>query len=231
MIGFQISQSGVQVGLRRFSTAANNISNAITPGFKASRISQVSRASGGTSVGSVQVRYSSGPLELQEGGFSLALNGEGFFRVQTPEGPRFTRAGNFQVDGGGNVVTSQGYPLDPPIQVPAGAVGMQVAADGTVSATLGDGTTQNIGQVTPVRFANPGGLMQEGGNLLSASPASGPPAEGNTGAMVFGAVEGSNVNLADEIVSMIVSRASVKVNLSALKAQDEILGEIVDLRG
>ncbi len=231
MIGFHISQSGVQVGLRRFSTAANNIANATTPGFKAARVSQVDQTGGGTAVGSVQVLYNSGPLELQEGGFSLALKGDGFFRVQTPEGPRFTRAGNFQVDGGGNVVTSQGFPLDPPVQVPAGATGMQVGADGTVSAVLANGTLQQIGQIETVRFSNPGGLNREGGNLLSASPASGAPLPGNEGSLVFGAVEGANVNLADEMVSMILSKASVRANLTALKTQDEILGEIVDLRG
>ncbi len=231
MIGFSISQSGVEVGLRRFSTTANNIANAMTPGFKAARVSQVDQAGGGTSVGSVQVRYSQGPLELQEGGFSLAVNGEGFFQVETPEGPRFTRAGNFQVDGEGNVVTSQGYPLVPPVQIPAGATGMQVGPDGTVSAVLADGSTQNVGVMNPVRFANPGGLMQEGGSLLSASPASGAPMMGGTGSIFFGAVEGSNVNLTEEMVSMILSKASVRANLAALKTQDEVLGEIVDLRG
>jgi flagellar basal body rod protein FlgG len=106
-----------------------------------------------------------------------------------------------------------------------------VAPDGQVSAVAAGGAQVTaLGRVELVRFANPGGLAQQGDNLAGATPASGEPLPGG-GSLVFGAVEDSNVELAGEMVGLIVSRASVRANLAALKAQDEVLGEVIDLRG
>lgn len=220
MLGFSISVSGVHAGLRRTDVAANNIANATTPAFKASR-----------DLGSVRVRFSQGPLEPEDGRFSLAIDGEGFFRVQTPEGERYTRAGSFHVDASGKLVTTGGSPLQPSITIPGNAVGITVGPQGQVSAVLPGGQTQSLGSVGLARFANPEGLTAEGGSLFAAGPASGPPLGGASGRILFGAVEGSNVDLADEVVSLIVSRISVEANLAAVKTRDDILGEIIDLRG
>jgi flagellar basal body rod protein FlgG len=214
MIGFSISVSGIRAGIRRLDVAAHNLSNATTPGFKASRFK-----------GAVQVNFSQGPLEPADGRFALGIEGDGFFRV----GDRFTRAGLFHVDAAGNLVNSDGLPLQPGFAIPAEATSVQVSPQGQVSALMADGTIQNLGTIELVRFANPNGLAQEGGTLLAAGPASGPPTPA-TGKIIFGTLEGSNVDLAGEMVSLIVSRAFVKANIAALKSQDEALGEIIDLR-
>lgn len=230
MLGLSLSLAGIQAGLTRLNVASHNIANATTPGFKSSRVDQVSLAGGGTAVGSVRVNFSPGPLSLDEGRFSIALQGDGFFQIQTPQGPRYTRAGSFHVDGAGNLVTSEGYPPAPGFQVPATAESLTVSTDGQVSA-VSEGQVQPLGRLSVVRFANPGGLAQQGGNLFAATAASGAPVADSASSFVFGAMEASNVDLTGEIVGLIVSKASVKANLAALKAQDETLGEIIDLRG
>ncbi|MBI2898810.1 MAG: flagellar hook basal-body protein [Planctomycetes bacterium] len=231
MIGFTISLSGIHAGLRRLDVAADNIANSATPAFKRSRVHQSDLAAGGARVDGVRVDYSQGPLEVDDGRFSLAVDGDGFFRVQTPQGERFSRAGAFRVDAAGRVVTAQGYPLLPGFTLPPEAVGLEVNPQGQVTARLANGQTQALGAVDVVRFANPGGLAREGGSLLSAGPASGPAVPAAGSSIVFGAVEGSNVDLGDDMVSLIVSRASVKANLAALRTKDETLGEILDLQG
>ncbi len=234
MLGFNVSVSGIRVGTRRLDTTAHNVANATTPAFKSSRVDSVNLAGGGATVGAVRVNFNPGPLELDEGRFSLAINGDGFFRVQTPQRQRFTRAGTFGVDAGGNLVTPEGYAILPNIQVPTDSRSFSIGTTGIVSATMPDGEIVGVGQVVLSRFANPGGLSQEGNNLSTPTAASGNPIDGNPGAgamggLVFGAVEGSNVELASETVSRIVSKAIVKANLATLRTQDEVLGTVIDL--
>lgn len=236
MFGFSVSISGIRVGLGRLDVSANNIANLTTPGFKSSRLKAVDRVPGGTSIGSIRVDFSQGPIEVAEGGFSLAIQGDGFFRVETPQGERFTRAGAFGLDADRNVVTAEGHRLRPGLQVPMEAVSVMVGPDGTVSAVLPDGSVEALGQVMLTRFPNPGGLVLEGGNLAVAGPGAGGSVEGVPGAarfgsLVFGALEGSNVDLTSEIVSQIISSATVKANIAGLKTRNDILGTIVDLKG
>jgi len=234
MLGFSVSLSGLRVGLSRLDVAANNIANILTPGFKASRVDAVDISPGGASVGSIRINFNPGPIEITDGGFSLAIDGTGFFRIQTPEGERFSRAGSFGFDAAGNIVTAEGGILLPNIQVPPDAQSIVVGQGGVVSAVMPDGTLNELGQISLVRFPNPGGLIQEGHSLSSASPAAGEgiegvPGEGAFGSLVFGAVEGSNVDLTSEIVSIIISRAAVKANLAMLRVQNEVLGTVIDL--
>ena len=236
MLAFQVSLSGVQAGLARLDVSADNVANVETPAFQASRVDQVDLRGGGSAVGSVRVQTNPGPIQVDGGPFQMAVLGDGFFRVQTPEGDRFTRAGSFHVDGQGNLVTPDGHPLLPGVQVPPGASSLHVAADGRVSANFADGTTQNLGQIELSRFNNPGGLMRTGDNLSAAGPASGDPITGQPGSgglgqILFGAMEGSNVDLATEMVNQIVAKFAVKANLKAIKAQDETLGDLLDIKG
>ena len=236
MLAFHVSLSGVRAGLDRLAVSANNVANVRTPGFRASRADQADLRGGGASVDSIRVLQNQGPIETDAGPFQMAVVGDGFFRIGTPAGDRFTRAGTFQVDAQGNLVTPDGYPLQPPIQVPADASSFHVAADGRVSANLADGTTQDLGRLDLARFPNPGGLVQEGDNLASAGPASGNPVTGAPGSdgfgqILFGALEGSNVDLTTEIVGRIADSFAVKANLKAIKAQDETLGDLLDLKG
>ncbi|MHC4605379.1 MAG: flagellar hook-basal body protein [Planctomycetota bacterium] len=236
MLGFHISLSGIRVGLRRLETSADNIANISTPGFKAARADVVDLGGRGAAVGSVRVDFSPGPIDVEGGGFSIAIDGEGLFRVATADGERFTRAGAFRTDAEGTIVTPEGHPLLPRIQIPEEATSVVVGRDGTVSAVTENGGRVDLGRITLVRFDNPEGLSREGGNLLAATPASGgpiegPPGEGPRGSLVFGALEGSNVDLATEMISQIVASSTVRANIAALKSRDEALGVVVDLRG
>ena len=236
MVDFNISISGIRAALFREDVSANNIANINTPAFKSSRVDQVDIASGGTRIADVNINFSQGPLELADGRFSLAIQGDGFFAVSTPQGMRFTRAGSFNIDANGNVVTAEGYQLSPNIRVSTDARSIMVSPDGTVSATMPDGTVNTVAQIQLARFNNPGGLKLEGSNLTSQSSASGDPIFGNAGdgafgSLVFGALEGSNVDLAGELVSQIINSAAVKANVGVIKTQNEMLGDILDMVG
>lgn len=226
-----ISLTGVQAGLARFDIVAHNIANRLTPGFKASRLDPVTLRGGGTAVAGRTVDFSPGPLELSGEGVALSIQGDGFFQVVTPRGLRFTRDGGFRVDAAGNLVTSDGLPVTPAVQIPVEAVSILVTRNGQVLALFGNGTFQQVGQVGLAGFPNPGGLLQEEDNLFAATAASGPPLPGAPGEILFGALEGSNANLTEEGIDGAFARASVRANLFALRAEDEILGELLDILG
>jgi flagellar basal-body rod protein FlgG len=226
-----VSASGIQAGLFRFSTAANDLANALTPGFRAARADQVDRRGGGTAIGSVTRSFSRGPVALAAGGFALAIQGPGFFRVQTPQGEAFTRAGTFGVDAAGAIVTPDGGVLAGAGTVPADATSILVAQDGRVLAVFPDGSVRQVGEIPLASFGNPGGLEELGASLFAAGPASGPPLPGAAGLVVFGALEGSDVSMAAESAELAFARAGVEANLAAQRAQDETLGELLDILG
>jgi len=222
---------------RRLDVSANNLANVLTPGFKARRLDQSDVRTGGTRVVATIRNTSQGPLELGETStFDLAVAGEGFFRVDTPRGPRFTRAGTFRVDGTGAIVDANGNRLSPPVSVPAGAVGFNVDVAGKITAVMGDGSTEDVGTTSLTRFVNPGGLIEEDDNLFAAGPASGDPVEGVAsteafGSIQFGFLEGSNTDVVRETVEQITDLRTFEANANAVKAKDEALGRIIDLRG
>lgn len=234
MAVFSVSLSGIRAAFARLDVHANNIANVATPGFKSSRLIQVDAAPGGTAVGGVSVDVRAGPIEIDGGPISMAVLGEGMFQVQTPQGPRFTSAGVFKVDSEGYLVDPSGHRLSPNVQVPADARAVMVSATGVVSALKPDNTVVPVGQVQLVRFSNRHGLKAEGDNLFSATAASGDPVtglpgEGGFGRLLFGGVEGSNVDLSAEMVGTLLAKASARLNLVALRAQDDVLGDLLDL--
>lgn len=229
-----ISLSGLRAAVGRQDVTANNLANITTPGFKKARAFQVNVSAGGTRVASIATDFRQGPLEVADGGFHLAVRGEGFFAVDTPQGVRYTRAGIFDADGAGNLVNPEGHALLPQVQVPADANGFEITPSGEIFAVLGSGDKVQIGQIQLARFANPEGLTAEGGNLYAAGAASGGavagmPGEGSLGDIAFGYLEGSNVDLSTEIVDQIVNRASFSANIRAVKAQDDMMREIIDI--
>lgn len=234
-VNFSVSLSGVRAALTSQDVTANNIANLVTPGFKASRTDMVDIGGGGVDT-NININFSQGPLDITGGGgLNLAVNGDGFFAVNTPQGLQFTRAGTFNVDANGNIVTPQGFTLQPNIQVPQGATSLMVSPNGTISATLANGTISQLGQIQLARFTNPGGLQLQGNNLASATLASGQPqfgnpAQGDFGSIAFGALEASNVDLSSELVNMITNRAFLQANLAAVKTQSQMLGDIMDLK-
>jgi flagellar basal-body rod protein FlgG len=168
----------------------------------------------------------------------VAVDGVGFFQVARPDGTiMYTRNGSFKRDNIGNLVTGDGDVLNPVITIPSGALKIDISQDGTVSVLL-PGVTQasQVGQIQLTRFDNPSGLVAVGNNLFLDSFASGPPTQGvggfstGFGAIQQGFLESSNVNLAEEMVNMIIAQRSYEINSKAIQAADEMMAMANNLR-
>jgi flagellar basal-body rod protein FlgG len=233
---------------------ANNLANVGTTGFKRDRADfatlayQEQRVAGQASTGQtafavglnlgtgVQIQGTSrietqGNLNPTGNTLDVALEGDGFFQVELPGGgqPAFTRAGNFTLSNDGTLVTSQGYALQPPVQVPAGAQSITIATDGTVSAiTPGNAEPALLGQLSVASFINPAGLRAIGDNFLVETAASGPAelgfaGENGRGQIRQGMLEASNVNVVEELVGMIEAQRAYEINSKMVSAVDEML--------
>lgn len=235
--GFGIPLSGLQSALFRQDVTANNIANVVTPGFQAQRADQVDLTGGGARVASTTTLRNPGAFETTGNPIDLAVDGEGFFQVRTAEGgSAYTRAGAFRIDANRNLVTASGQVVQPAFQVPQDATAIQFTQTGQVNAVLANGTVQQVGQLQLARFPNSGGLTRRGDSLLEASGASGEaevgdPGQGAFGRVVSGALEGSNVDLAGELVGTRVNALLFRANLRVIRAQDDMLGEVLDLKG
>ena len=239
---------------------SNNLANANTTGFKHQRaefqdlIYQTVQA-GGTSAGQNLrtpggIQYGLGATNSATAndfaqGASLNTNnpldimivGEGFFRVLRPDGTfAYTRDGSFKRDASGLVVTSAGYPLQPPITIPANAVSVTIGKDGTVEATIaGDSVPQRIEQITLAVFPNAAGLTRAGGNLWTESAASGAPnvvtpETDGAGGIMAGYLEGSNVSVVEEMVRMISAQRAYEINSKAIQTSDDMLQTLNTLK-
>ena len=171
-----------------------------------------------------------GTMATTGNALDLALDGGGFFVVEMPGGQTaYTRAGNFTISADGNLVTAQGYALQPAIQVPEGAQSISVGPDGTVSAIVpGDATPAELGQITLASFANPAGLQATGNNLLLETAASGAAdtgvaGENGRGQIRQGMLESSNVNVVEELVEMSEAQRAYEINSKMISAVDEML--------
>lgn len=233
---FLFSLSGLQASMDRQAVSANNLANVRTAGFKAQRVTQADVKTGGTRIDSIDPVAEQGPILRTGGALDLQIAGNGFFQVQRPSGGTFfSRDGSFQLDGLGRIVDANGNVLQPPMTVPAGAQALQVTSDGRVGAVMPNGAVQNLGQIQLAGFTNPAGLVREGDNLMAASGNSGPPiagipAQGNLGALTAGALEGSNVDIATEMVEQIIDQRSFEANLKPIQTADEMLGTLLDIK-
>ncbi|MGB7419604.1 MAG: flagellar basal-body rod protein FlgG [Erythrobacter sp.] len=174
---------------------------------------------------------SQGTLSQTDNALDLALDGPGYFQVELPPGGQvaFTRAGNFTLSPQGNLITGQGYAVTPPIQVPQGTQSIVVAPDGTVSG-LQPGQSQpvQLGQLQVAQFVNPAGLRAIGDNFLVETFASGPAELGvagqfGRGQIRQGMLEGSNVNVVEELVEMIEAQRAYEINSKMVSTVDEML--------
>jgi flagellar basal-body rod protein FlgG len=239
---------------------ANNLANANTVGFKSRRAQfqdlmyqsmvQPGTASGQTTVVPVGLqlglgtRAASNEIVFTQGSFSqtdnpldLVIQGNGFFQIQMPNGTTaYTRAGSFQMDKSGNIVTSQGYPLNPQITIPATAQQITVASDGTVSYTLPNQTAaQQAGQIQLASFQNPAGLNGIGNNLYTATDASGDPTVGvpggseGIGSLMQGYVEQSNVSIVNEFINLIQAQRGYESNSKVVQAADQMYQQVNNL--
>ena len=178
-----------------------------------------------------------GNLQQTENRFDLAVRGNGFFQIQMPSGETaYTRDGTFGLSAEGVMVTAEGYVLQPGITIPAAARDVTINANGEVLAKIdGQVNPQNVGQVQLAIFANEGGLDAIGENMLLATPSSGQPQAGNPGAVGYGQVlqgfvESSNVNVVQEITSLITAQRAYEMNSKVITASDEMLSTLAKLR-
>ena len=180
--------------------------------------------------------FTQGNLQQTGNTLDVAINGNGFFQVTMPDGTiSYTRDGEFQLDNQGRVVTSSGYPVIGGVTVPANATSVSIASDGLVTASIpGNVTPQSIGTLTLASFINPPGLNPAGQNLYTESAASGQPTTGTAGlnglgTLSQGFVETSNVNVVQELVSMIQTQRSYEMNSKAIQTSDQMLQKLSDL--
>jgi flagellar basal-body rod protein FlgG len=174
--------------------------------------------------------FTTGDLMQTGNQLDIAIEGNGFFQVTMPDGtPAFTRAGNFELDQQGQIVTPDGYPLDPAISVPPTATGVTIGTDGTVSVTIaGENEATEVGQIQVANFVNPGGLQSIGRNFLkptlaSGEPLVGPPGIDGAGALSQGFLEMSNVKVVEEMIGLISSQRAYEISSKVIQASDEML--------
>lgn len=252
--------TGMEAQRLNIDVIANNLANVNTNGYKRARadfqdlIYQDLRTPGapsaeGTQIPSgIQVGLGVRPVAVQkifqQGDFAytgnsldLVVEGDGFFQVTKPDGEvAYTRAGAFKLDSEGRIVTSDGYPLEPAVTIPANALSITIGSDGKVTVLqAGNSTPTEIGQIQLARFTNPGGLKALGRNLFLPSDSSGEPITGNPGTEGMGTIgqgfiELSNVNVVEEMVNMIVSQRAYEISAKAVQASDEMLQIINNLR-
>jgi len=248
-----IAKSGMDAQQTQLDVISNNLANVSTNGFKGSRavfedlLYQNLRQSGsqssqtttvptglqvGTGVRPVATSriFTQGSLQQTGNNLDLAINGQGFLQVQMPDGViGYTRDGSLQRDANGVVVTSNGYPLQPSITIPANAQSITIGTDGTVGITIpGSAAVQNLGSIQLANFVNPAGLQSKGQNLYTETAASGTPqtstpGTNGTGVLNQGYVEASNVNVVEEMVSMIQTQRAYEINSKAISTSDQML--------
>jgi flagellar basal-body rod protein FlgG len=254
-----IAKTGLDTQQTKMDVISNNLSNVSTTGFKRQRavfedlLYQTIRQPGAQSseqttlpsglqlgTGSRPVAteriFTQGNLEQTSNTKDIAINGNGFFSVQMPDGTlSYTRDGSFQTDVNGQLVTSSGYVIQPPITIPANATSITVSKDGIVSVTQ-PGNTNNVqvGNMQLTLFANPAGLQSTGENLFVETTASGAPIVSTpglngAGTLNQGYVETSNVNVAEELVNMIQTQRAYEINSKAISTSDQMLAKLTQL--
>jgi len=247
------AKTGLDAQQTRMQVIANNLANTNTTGFKRDRavfqdllyqnVRQPGAASSentmlpsglsvgtGVRVASTEKLFNQGNLSRTEDAFDLAIQGRGFFEVQTPDGAlAYSRDGSFQLDAEGRMVNATGYALAAGIQIPPSTDTVTIGRDGTVTAAQPGGAgIQQLGVIPLVDFVNPAGLQSLGGNLFAQTGASGAPRSGiagtdGLGSLEQGAVETSNVNVVEELVSMIETQRAYEINSKAISTTDGML--------
>jgi len=245
--------SGMRAQQLNMDTISNNLANVNTNGFKRSRVDfqdlmyQTLRQAGtpnsqgsqvptsievghGVKPAATQKLFSQGSLKSTENPLDLAIQGNGFFQVLLPDGTLgYTRDGSFKLDSNGQVVTSDGYLLQPAIIIPANATEIMVNEEGAVSYKVaGNENIQEAGQIELISFANPAGLESMGQNIFKRTAASGQgifgiPTQDGYGSIAQRFLETSNVKVVEEMVAMIASQRAYEINSKAIKASDEML--------
>jgi flagellar basal-body rod protein FlgG len=227
--------SGLNASRHRALTNANNIANMNTPGFKAQRVDSATGPQGrSVQTDRVSINQELGSLIPTQNPMDLAISGKGYFQVADQDGNLFyTRDGSFRQDSQGRLATSQGLVVQPETVIPQGAENVRISSEGIVSARL-NGETKELGQVELSNFSNEQGLAREGNNLLLPSGASGIPQAGRPGVegrgyLISGFLEGSNVDIAREMINLRTEENITKANAAVIKTAAEMQEEILKI--
>lgn len=247
-----VAASGMAAQETQLDTIANNLANANTTGYKTQQVqfedllyenvrSAGTNSNGATTPTTTQLgtgvrvvattrSFAQGTLQQTNNPLDLAIQGQGFFAVMQPTGEiAYTRAGSLQLNAQGQLTTPNGMLIEPPITIPSNATSVTVAADGTISVQQpGSTTTSSVGQLQLTTFPNPNGLSAQGGNLFmptvaSGQPQTGAPAADGRGTILQGSVEGSNVDVVDQMVALITAQRAYEMNSKVISAADEMM--------
>ncbi len=254
-----ISKTGMEAQQMQLDVISNNLANSSTNGFKrahavfedlmyqnlrqaGSSTSEQSQLPTGLQVGlgvrtvATSRSFVQGSLQQSGNNLDVAIQGNGFFQITMPDGTiNYTRDGAFQVNAQGQIVTSNGLPVATGITVPANATNVSISADGNVTATIpGNVAPQPIGTIALASFINPAGLEPRGQNLFAETAASGQPNTGTPGAnglgqLMQGFLETSNVNVVQELVTMIQTQRAYEMNSKAIQTSDQMLQKLGQL--
>ena len=192
----------------------------------------------GSKIVAVEKLFLQGDFQQTLNELDMVIQGKGFFQITKPDGETaYSRAGAFKLDGDGRIVTSDGYVLEPEITIPDDTVNISIGLDGTVSVIQGGDTSAvtEVGNIETARFPNDGGLLNMGQNLYMPSEASGDATTGTPGEDGFGTIgqgflEMSNVNVAEEMVNMIVSQRAYEMNSKVIQTSDDMLRTAANLK-
>jgi flagellar basal-body rod protein FlgG len=248
--------SGMDAQQTNIDNIAHNLANVNTTGFKKSRVEfqdlvyqQLTQAGSPTSssseapigldaglgtraIGTAR-DFTSGNLRSTGGTLDLAIEGRGFFQVSTPDGTTaYTRCGALHLDSQGQLVTSDGYALEPSLSIPANATSISISKAGIVSVSIpGQSAAQEIGTIELANFQNPAGMSALGGNLFAPTTASGEPTTGvpgtdGIGTLAQGFLEESNVSVVEEMVNMILGQRAYEANSKVVQAANEMLQQV-----
>ncbi len=254
-----ISKTGLDAQQTQMDVISNNLANVSTNGFKRQRAvfqdllyqtirqpgaqsSQQTRLPSGLQIGTgvrpvaTESMFTQGNLSFTGNAKDMAVNGDGFFQIMMPDGRiSYTRDGAFQTDNQGQIVTAGGYLLEPAITVPMEAQKMTITREGTVTVTMPDTIDDlEIGQIQLANFINPAGLEKRGENLFFETAASGAPAIGAPGENGLGNVwqqyvETSNVNVVEELVTMIQTQRAYEINSKSITTSDQMLAKLAQM--
>ena len=262
MRSLSVAATGMMAQQLHVEVISNNIANMTTTGYKRRRaefqdllyqnqrrIGSSSSAEGtvvpagvqlglGVKTAAVYRIHEQGELINTENSFDLAIQGDGYFVVELPNGDlAYTRSGNFQLSPDGELVTPDGYKISPGITVPQDAISVSINQEGTVSAKIaGQVEEQELGQLQLATFVNEAGLEALGSNLLQETSAScealgGPPGTEGLGTVLQGFLESSNVNPVQEITALLAAQRAYDMNSKVISASDEMMATITQLRG
>ena len=250
------AKTGLDAQQTRMAVTSNNLANVNTNGYKKGRavfedlLYQNVRQAGANSSQQTQLptglqigtgvrptatprMFTQGNLQQSGNQLDVAINGQGFFQIQLPDGTTaYTRDGSFHTDSNGMLVTGSGFAVAPSITIPSTAQAVTIGQDGTVTVTVaGQAAPQNVGQIQLANFVNPGGLESKGQNLFvetaaSGTPSTNAPGTNGLGLLNQGFLETSNVNVVEELVSMIQTQRAYEINSKAIQVSDQMLARL-----